>query len=120
VRADSQAVAAVLTAPDARTGTAAAASGGTVTVIASAAQHEAIITAAGMPPLPGRLVYQAWLMSPSGARSAGLLRAAAGGRTGLVLAAGTRPGDRIGITIEPAGGTRQPTTAPLVTMRLPA
>lgn len=118
-RASSQAVTAVLTAPDARIGTAAGESGGTVTVIASAAKHEAIITTAGMPALSGSLVYQAWVMGQGGARSAGLLGPAPGGGTDLILARGTRPGDRIGITIEPAGGTRQPTTTPLVNMPLP-
>ncbi len=123
-RARDQAVAAVLTAPDARTGTARTASGGTVTVIASAALHEAIITARAMPALAATQVYQAWIMGPGGARSAGLLQPGAGapGRTSgtsLLLAGGTITSDRIGITIEPAGGTTHPTTAPLVTVPLP-
>ena len=78
------------------------------------------ITTAGMPPLSANLVYQAWVMDPAGARSAGLLRAAPGGRTDPVLAAETGPGDRIGITVEPAGGTARPTTTPVVTMALGA
>jgi anti-sigma-K factor RskA len=40
-------------------------------------------------------------------------------RSGPVLASAIRPGDRIGITVEPAGGTAQPTTKPVVTMTLP-
>ena len=50
-------------------------------------------------------------MSPSGARSAGLM---AGPST--VLAAAVVPGDRIGITVEPAGGTSKPTTTPVAVL----
>ena len=54
----------------------------------------------------------------TGARSAGLLSRA--GNAGPVLAAALRPGDRLGITVEPAGGTPAPTTPPVVVMPLPA
>jgi anti-sigma-K factor RskA len=37
-----------------------------------------------------------------------------------VLTAALRPGDRIGVTVEPAGGTAQPTTPPVAVMTLPA
>jgi hypothetical protein len=51
-------------------------------------------------------------MGPDGARSAGLLSRT--GRAGPVLASGVVPGDRIGITVEPAGGTSSPTTTPVI------
>jgi len=100
----------VVTAPDARVETMRANVGGTVTVVVSARQHAAVVTATGMPALPAARVYQVWVISPSGARSAGLLA-----RTAL-LAGAVRPGDRIGITVERAGGTSRPTTAPLVVL----
>ena len=53
---------------------------------------------------------------PAGARSEGLLTQP--GQTNQVLASGVRPGDRIGITVEPAGGTSRPTTTPLVAVPL--
>ena len=68
-----------------------------------------MVSATGMAAPPSGRVYQVWVMSPSGARSAGLMSGA-----GTVLASAVRPGDRIGITVEPAGGTSQPTTAPVV------
>jgi hypothetical protein len=43
---------------------------------------------------------------------AGLLSGS--GRAGPVLASGVEPGDRIGITVEPAGGTSSPTTTPVI------
>ena len=65
-----------------------------------------------MRPLPSGQTYQLWVIGPDGARSAGLLSGT--GAVGQVLAHGVLPGDRIGITVEPAGGTAQPTTAPVI------
>ena len=48
-------------------------------------------------------------MSPSGARSAGLLPDAS-------LLAAAAHGDRIGITVEPAGGTARRTTSPVAVL----
>jgi anti-sigma-K factor RskA len=112
------AISSVLGARDAQTETMRTAGGGTVTVTVSWDQREAVVTTAGLSSLPSARVYQLWVMSPAGispvqARSAGLLR------SGPVLASAIRPGDRIGITVEPAGGTAQPTTKPVVTMTLP-
>ena len=119
VQASSSAIASVLTAPDARIESAAATVGGTVTAVMSLRQHEAVISTADVPALPGKKVYQLWVMSASGARSVGLLPAGHAGTTAPVLADGVLPGDRLGITVEPAGGTAQPTTAPVVVMPVP-
>jgi anti-sigma-K factor RskA len=112
-------VAAVLAAPDARTGSRPANGGGTVSVTVSRTQGEAVVTAIDLPPLPSAEVYQLWLMGPAGARSAGLLPSAQHGRTAPLLATGVSNSDRFGITVEPAGGTTRPTTAPLIVMPLP-
>jgi len=119
-RASNRAVAAVLAAPDARVESATATVGGTVTAVVSVSQHEAVVSSAGVPVLPATKVYQLWVMSPSGARSAGLLPASHAGTTAPVLASGVRAGDRLGITVEPAGGTAQPTTAAVVVMPVTA
>ncbi|WP_420867464.1 hypothetical protein [Actinomadura bangladeshensis] len=37
-----------------------------------------------------------------------------GDRTRPVVAGTWRPSDRLGVTVEPAGGSARPTTAPLV------
>jgi anti-sigma-K factor RskA len=55
-------------------------------------------------------------MGASGARSIGLMSGNSTGVTSPVLAADVQPGDRLGITVEPAGGTKQPTTAPIVVL----
>lgn len=105
-----RAVAAVLSAPDARIQAGGTSVGGTVTAVISASHHEAVITTSGMPALSGDRVYQLWVITSTGARSAGLLPAA----TAPVLASGLSTGDRLGITIEPAGGTTRPTTTPII------
>jgi len=104
------AIARVVTAPDARVEAAGTSAGGNVTVVTSAALREAVVSTSGMASLPSSRVYQVWVMSPSGARSAGLMHGSS------LLASSVRPGDRIGITVEPAGGTIQPTTTPVAVL----
>jgi hypothetical protein len=106
-QARATAIARVVTAPDARVDTAPTSAGGSVTVVTSAALHESVVSASGMAFLPSGRVYQVWVMSRSGARSAGLIHGSS------LLASAVRPGDRIGITVEPGGGTAQPTTTPV-------
>lgn len=118
-QASNRAIAAVLAAPDARVESMPATVGGTVTAVVSLRQQEAVVSTAGVPALPGTNVYQLWVISPAGARSAGLLPASRAGTTAPVLADGVQPGDRLGITVEPAGGTAQPTTAAVVVMPVP-
>jgi anti-sigma factor RsiW len=109
-QARSQAIAAVLSAPDAHVQTSRTSIGGTVTAVVSASHSEAVITTAGMPALAGNHVYELWVISGTGARSAGLLPSQAQ----PVLASGVVGADHLGITVEPAGGTSQPTTTPII------
>jgi anti-sigma-K factor RskA len=111
------AISRVLQAPDARLETTRTSVGGVVTVAYSSDQGAAVITATGMSALSAGRIYQAWVMSPSGsARSAGLISHP--GQISQLLASRVRSGDRIGITVEPAGGTAKPTTTPVVTVPL--
>lgn len=111
--AASAAISRIVTAPDARTETERTSAGGTVTVVVSADRQAAVVSAAGMRSLPAAQTYQLWVMGPhGGARSAGLLSGT--GRAGPVLASGVEPGDQIGITVEPVGGTSSPTTVPVI------
>jgi anti-sigma factor RsiW len=109
-QARATAIARVVTASDAHVTTARTSVGGSVTVVTSAALREAAVSASGMAPLPSSRVYQVWVMSPSGARPAGLMHGSS------LLASAVRPGDRIGITVEPAGGTARPTTTPVAVL----
>ncbi len=107
-QASNAAISQVVTAPDARIETTRTSAGGSVTVVASAALREAVITSTGMVSPPAGQVYQVWVISPFGARSAGLMA-----DRSTLLASAVVPGDRIGITVEPAGGTSKPTTTPV-------
>jgi anti-sigma-K factor RskA len=119
-RAQSAAIAAVLAAPDARTATGTVKTGGTTTVVASALEREVVVATSGLAPLPSGKVYELWLISPSPAvaHRAGLLPAAVSGRTAPVLASGFASGDLLGMTVEPAGGTNQPTTPVIMALKL--
>jgi anti-sigma factor RsiW len=114
----SHAVAAVLTAPDATMLTAQVLSGGSATVVMSHRDGALVFTAAGLPDLAPSRAYQLWLMSPAGPRSAGLLPAARHGMTGPMVISGLAPGDKVGLTVEAAGGAPRPTTSPILMLPL--
>ncbi|HEU5428137.1 MAG TPA: anti-sigma factor [Actinocrinis sp.] len=104
----------LLSAPDARSGSAEVRTGGTATVLDSRSRDEAVISFAGLAaPPPGR-AYQLWMIGPTGARSGGLLTLPAAGNPNPVVAHGLGDAKTIGLTVEPAHGSVQPTTAPIV------
>ncbi|MFA1538687.1 anti-sigma factor [Actinomadura monticuli] len=104
-------VSSVLSAPDARSATGRAAGGGTVTIVASASRGRVVVASSGLRTLPSSQAYQLWLIDADGPRSAGLLP---GDRGRPVVAGAWRPSDKLGVTVEPAGGSARPTTTPLV------
>lgn len=121
VNAQQRAVAAVLNAPDARLVSGPTSLGGTATMVVTARLDKMVFTAQGLPALTSARVYQLWLLTPSGgAISNGLLPAASGGRTAPVITAGAPAGDKVAVTVEPAGGTKQPTTKPIVALPVPS
>jgi anti-sigma-K factor RskA len=120
-RTEQQQVAAVLNAPGARLVSVRTSVGGQATVVVASRLHEFVFTSSGMPGLPSSKVYQLWVMKPDGsATSAGLLAAARNGSTAPVLASGLAHGDKVGLTVEPAGGTTKPTTTPIAIISLPS
>jgi anti-sigma-K factor RskA len=114
-----QAIAAVLAAPDARLVSAPTSLGGSVTVVTSVRQGMMVFISSGLRPPAGSRVYQLWLIGTT-IRSAGLIPAVKDGKTAPVLASGLAAGDKIGVTIEPAGGSSAPTTTPIVLLSLPS
>ncbi|MER5731056.1 anti-sigma factor [Streptomyces sp. NPDC002138] len=112
----SEALAAVLAAPDARTASGRTAAGARVTVVTSAARDQAVVLAGQLPPTPAGTTYQLWFSEHGSMRPAGLL----GGGHALLLDGAVRDATAIGLTVEPAGGSARPTSAPLLVMALPA
>ena len=114
----SHAIAAVLTAPDATMLTAPVTGGGTATIVMSRHARALLFAAAGLRALPSSRCYELWLMGPGGDKPAGMLPAPRHGMTGPVIASGLSLGDRLGLTVEPAGGSPHPTTVALLTLAL--
>ncbi|MFI5666149.1 anti-sigma factor domain-containing protein [Streptomyces sp. NPDC051704] len=110
------AVSGVLAAPDARTVHGRAGNGALTSVVASDLQNKAVFTASGLPAPPAGKTYQLWLDHDGTMRPAGFIR-----QDGTVLLDGdTADAAAVGLSLEPAGGSPQPTTAPLLLMALPA
>jgi anti-sigma-K factor RskA len=111
VSAENKQIAAVLAAPDARMHSATATGGGQVTVVSSRSLNEAVAVLGKLPSPGADHAYQLWVISDGAPRNAGVL---ASGRTGATeLVSGIRGAQLIGVTREPAGGSRTP-SPPLV------
>ena len=111
----SDAIAVVLTARDAHMISAQVSTGGTATIVMSSREHALLFAATGLRILPSSRCYELWLMGPGGDKPAGMLPGPGNGMAGPVLATGLLPGDRLGLTIEPAGGSAHP-TAPVIAL----
>ncbi len=116
------AITAVQTATDAKVITKGTSVGGTVTVVSSVSLHQIVLRTSGLPRLKAGKIYQLWLIGTHGnkIRAEGVLPAPQNGHIGPVLVSGVLANDIFGVTVEPSGGTVQPTTHPIVLIPLPA
>ncbi|MEU6525905.1 anti-sigma factor [Streptomyces sp. NPDC046924] len=111
----SREIAHVLAAPDARASSGRGAAGGTIGVIASASAGSAVVTLGGYGNPPNGRVRQLWLMRPGAEpRSLGLFEA----DTPLVASGLDGSATSLAVTVEPDGGSPQPTTQPFVQLAL--
>lgn len=120
VQAQQHEVTAVLSAPDARIVSGRTALGGHTTMVVAASLDKMVFTAAGLPALADARVYQLWLLTPAGGAIPNGLLPKASGATATLVAAGPPHGDQVAVTVEPAGGTKQPTSKPIVVLSLPS
>ncbi|WP_419995560.1 anti-sigma factor [Streptomyces boninensis] len=112
-------LAAVLAAPDARTVSGKLGDDAKGTVVISHDRDRAAFLASSLPELPAGKVYQLWFDDGGGEmRPAGLLPHPGTSATLMDGAVGKAAG--MGVTVEPAGGSPQPTTDPLGLMPFPA
>jgi anti-sigma factor RsiW len=103
----------VVTAPDATLHTGTLTGGGTAAVVVSRSEARAVFAADDLPALAEDKVYELWYAAEAGdLRPAGLLPGTAE-QPSRVLEGPLAGAVAVGITIEPAGGSRQPTTDPL-------
>ena len=114
-----QALAEILGAPHVTLLSQRTTTGGVAVVVLDAATRKLVVATSGLPALPAGQVYQLWLIGPVRIVSAGLLPTAQAGVTTPVVAAGIVKGDKLGLTVEPAPGTTQPTTTPILALPLP-
>lgn len=102
----------VLAAPDATRYGARLAGGATATVVRSNSLQKAVIITSGMSQPPSGKVFQLWLQDSTGhLTSAGLMPG--GGDQVVVLSGDAKHSKGAGITVEPAGGSDQPTSNPI-------
>ncbi len=87
-------------------------SGGTATLVA--ARGTAVLVTRDLPALPSTKTYQVWLFDTKGVNSVELLKLRAGGGQSLVT--GVQAGSSVAVSVEPAGGSRQPTTSPVLNL----
>lgn len=86
--------------------------GGTATLIWSETMKRAAIIVQGVDRLPGGKTYELWYIDAKGATPAGTFDAD-GSMQSVMLAGDMKAGDTVGVTIEPAGGSKTPTTKPV-------
>ena len=68
---------------------------------------------AHLQPAPAGKTYEAWVIRGSVPLPAGVFEG--GGTVELQLTQTAKPGDKIAVTVEPAGGSQKPTTTPIAT-----
>ncbi|WP_309080731.1 anti-sigma factor [Zhihengliuella sp.] len=114
-----QVVDGILASADATTATVPSESGGAVHLTYSASEGAMLLKSSGLPELPADRAYELWLISADGAEPAGLLTPEqAAGSEPKILQRSMEGVTHFGITVEPATGSEQPTTDPIVLSEL--
>jgi anti-sigma-K factor RskA len=106
-------MAAIASAPDVQSTTQQVADGGEVTLYWSVDEGRSAVVVEGLPDVGADSTYELWYIDDSGAASAGTFDVT-GDETWRVLDGQLAPGIAVGVTVEPAGGSPQPTTEPIV------
>ena len=111
----SAAISAIVSASDYQQAKADVTGGGTATFVWSVGLKQSAVVIDKLPKLADGKTYQLWYIDKgSNATSAGIFNAASSGTTVSVLSGAMAAGDTFGITVEPSGGSKTPTTAPIV------
>jgi anti-sigma-K factor RskA len=106
---NSDVVAAVLDADDVVARPLSGSLSGTVTVSHSASVDAVAVTATGLDPLAAGQTFQLWLVDDAGATSVGVFRPASDGTVRVRFDDVDPAGFVLGVTVEPSGGSDQPT-----------
>jgi anti-sigma-K factor RskA len=99
----------VMTADDATTTEGAVAGGGSLRVIASPSRDAAVVVGSSLDQLDAGRTYQVWRMRDGTPTSVGLL----GRGPGVLYVKDIENANAFAVSVEPAGGSRQPTSDPI-------
>lgn len=108
----------VLAAPDADTLTVDGPDGSFARVVVAASRGEAVFLVDGLEPAPVEHTYELWLLDGDTATPAGLFDVDEHGRATRIVAGDLQAAEAIGVTVEPRGGSPEPTTAPILLVEL--
>ena len=111
--AEAQRVAAVLAAPDAQNAAAEVEGGGQASVVASETRGEVVLITDDLPELTADQTYQLWLIAPEEITSGGVVDVPDSGDVTYLTAGDLGGVTTIALSVEPAGGSDQPTTTPV-------
>lgn len=111
-------VAEILTAPDVTVRVLEGPDGAQVRLVASPTRGEGVFLVDSLAQAPEGRTYQLWLIDTEGATPAGLLNVDEQGRGSKVMTGDMGDVVAIGVTVEPEGGSPQPTTEPVVVIDL--
>ena len=108
----------VFAAPDVRTVSGQIPSGGTATVVFSREKNAGVLVMNNVaPPAPGT-VYQMWLINDKGSKSAGTMDAKNIAPSTTAVLPDLGDSQTLAFTVEPPGGSTQPTSAPFAKLSL--
>jgi anti-sigma factor RsiW len=117
LRSDADRTLAIVADPAARRATVQASGGGTATLVSAGSQ--AVLLAADLPALAAGRAYQLWVVRPNQVLSAGMAPAESpAGHAWNHVVSGLGSGDAVAISVEPAGGSAQPTTTPVAVIKV--
>ena len=81
-------------------------------------EQVAVITVADLEPLPANQTYQVWAISDDTAIGIGLFNTSESGEASAAIEFDLSEAEIVAITVEPAGGSPQPTTEPVLEAEL--
>lgn len=93
--------------------------GTTARVVYSPTRGEGVLLADGMPSAPGDQIYELWFIGEDGPTPAGIFEADERGRVTHVVTGDMATVQALAITVEPAGGSPQPTSEPIMVAEMP-
>jgi anti-sigma-K factor RskA len=112
---EASALASIETASDSQRAQASVSTGGTATLVWSLNLRKSALIGKGLKVLPSGKTYELWYINSKGATPAGLFESN-GTSSVQVLNGHMAKGDTVGVTVEPAGGSKTPTTKSVVSI----